>query len=244
MYVDFARLYALLKEDAILSYKLMSRLFCEPLSPRARLWAGERAVMLLDYGLHLFGEEGELDRFLADLEPGEYSLFAVPVKYLPVLEKHFAEIHREEDTTAYTLAPGQFSGPEAEELDSLTVADAEFVDAHWTYRHEGSLEFFRRILAELPSSAVRIDGRLAGWAVCYDRVDDMVNLGSLRVLEPYRRRGLGRKLALDLVKKVLARGWTPLIHIVDSNTASKNLSMGIGFKPYPEKIFWGRGIKK
>lgn len=30
MYVDFARLYALLKEDAILSYKLMSRLFCEP----------------------------------------------------------------------------------------------------------------------------------------------------------------------------------------------------------------------
>ena len=104
MHVDFARLYALLKEDAILSYKLMSRLLRAPLSAGPAV-GGERAEMLLDYGLHLFGEEGELDRFLADLEPGEYSLFAVPVKYLPVLEKHFAEIHREEDTTAYTPGP-------------------------------------------------------------------------------------------------------------------------------------------
>ena len=77
-----------------------------------------------------------------------------------------------------------------------------------------------------------------------DEIDDMVNLGSLRVLEPYRNRGYGRKLASSLIAKVLATGKTPMIHIIDSNIASRNLSMGIGFKPHSKKIFWGSGTKK
>ena len=80
--------------------------------------------------------------------------------------------------------------------------------------------------------------------MCYDAIEDMVNLGSLRVLEEYRQQGLGRKLALDLVGKVLATGKTPMVHIMDDNIASRTLSMGIGFTPYSEKLFWGRGKKK
>jgi predicted GNAT family acetyltransferase len=51
-------------------------------------------------------------------------------------------------------------------------------------------------------------------------------------------------LASSLIAKVLATGKTAMIHIIDSNIASRNLSMGIGFKPHSKKIFWGSGTKK
>ena len=57
-----------------------------------------------------------------------------------------------------------------------------------------------------------------------------------------RRQGLGSKLAR--VVKVLATGKTPMVHILDDNIASRTLSMEIGFTPYRERIFWGRGVKK
>jgi GNAT superfamily N-acetyltransferase len=245
MKIDFHEVYVLLRQEPILTYKMLHRLFHSPLDSRLKLWFGDGAAMLLDHSLHMYGEEKALDRFLAQLESGrEYSFFGVPCKYLPLLNGHFQGIQCEEQTSAYTITASDFVGQPAEPLDSLTLADAEFVNEHWTYKHEGSLDFFKHIIATYPSSAVRIDGQLAGWAVCYDAIEDMVNLGSLRVLEQYRRQGLGSKLARDLVAKVLATGKTPMVHILDDNIASRTLSMEIGFTPYRERIFWGRGVKK
>lgn len=245
MKLDFAELAALLKEDTVITYKMQYQLFHSPRTQKElTLWFADGAAMLLDHSLLLYGKENALDRFLSDLTPGkEYSFFGVATSLLPLLEKHFTGIVQDEDCTAYTLTPEDFSGA-PESLDTLTVADAEFVNEHWTYKDEGSLEFFKHILKAYPSSAIRVDGKLAGWAVCYDAIDDMANLGSLRVLEPYRHLGYGRKLASSLIAKVLAAGKTPMIHIIDSNIASRNLSMGIGFKPHNKKIFWGSGIKK
>lgn len=245
MRIDFQEVYNLLRQEPILTYKMLFQLFHRPLDSRIKLWFEDGAAMLLDHSLHMYGAEAALDRFLSQLEKGrEYSFFGVPCKYLPLLEKHFRDIECEEKTSAYTITASDFAGKPAEALDSLTLADAEYVNEHWTYKHEGSLEFFKHIIATYPSSAVRIGGQLAGWAVCYDAIEDMVNLGSLRVLEQYRRQGLGKKLAQDLVAKVLATGKTPMVHILEDNIASKTLSMGIGFKPYREKIFWGQGAKK
>lgn len=248
MKLDFRELYALLKEDSVLTYKLQYQLFHCPLDTDAKVWFDRGAAMLLEDSLHLYGDEAVLDKFLLELpQDREYNFFGTPLKLLPLLQDHFKNIELEEDCSAYTITPDDFAKnglKDLEELGSLGPEDAEFVNDHWTYKHEGSLGFFKRILAVHPSSAIRIDGKLVGWAVCYDSIDDMVNLGSLRVLEEYRNQGLGRKLALDLVNKVLQANKTPMVHILDNNIASKTLSMGIGFKPHSEKIFWGTGIKK
>lgn len=244
MPIDFAQLNALLKEDNVLTYKLQYHLFFSHGElTDGTLWFADDAVMLLAHGLHMFGREETLDRFLKDLSPGEYSLFGVATSLLPLLQEHFSRIDSDEDCTAYTLSPEDFTGT-PEPLDNLAVTEAEFVNQHWTYKFPGSEEYFKHIIKAYPSSVIRVDGKPAGWAVCYDAIEDMVNLGSLRVLEPYRNRGYGRKLASSLIAKVLALGKTPMIHILDSNIPSRNLSMGIGFKPYPKKIFWGSGVKK
>lgn len=245
MKLDFQEVSSLLRKESVLTYRMQYLLFHSSLNPRTQLWFSDGAAMLLlDDSLHMYGDEAVLDRFLAQLESGgEYSFFGVPDKYLPLLKIHFRDIQREESCSAYTISAADFA-QSIEGQDSLTGADAEFANGHWTYRHEGSLDYFTHIIATYPSSAVRIEGKLVGWAVCYDAIEDMVNLGSLRVLEQYRQQGLGRKLALDLVQKVLALGKTPMVHIVDDNIASRSLSMGIGFKPYREKIFWGQGKKK
>jgi GNAT superfamily N-acetyltransferase len=244
MRIGFSKLNALLKEDTVLTYKMQYQLFYSPGELKgSTLWFADGAAMLLDHGLHMFGEEEVLDRFLGELPSGEYSLFGVACSLLPLLQKHFAVIDSDEDCTAYTLSPEDFTG-RPEPLDNLVEAEAEFVNQHWTYKFPGSEEYFKHIINTYPSSVIRVDGKPAGWAVCYDAIEDMVNLGSLRVLEPYRNRGYGRKLASSLIAKVLALGKTPMIHILDSNIPSRNLSMGIGFKPYPKKIFWGSGVKK
>lgn len=243
MLLDLKELANLLAQDPIVTYKLRHQIFHSPWGKDGRLWHDRDAVMLLDYGLHMYGREEVLDKFLSQLETGrEYHIFGVSTGLLPLLEQHFDSIQREENCTAYTMSPEDFQG--GERLPSLSIDDAEFVDEHWTYKHEGSAEFFKEIIRSYPSSAIRIDGQLAGWSVCYDATDDMVNLGSLRVLDQYKRRGLGHKLAVDLVQKVLELGKTPMVHIVDNNIASKTLSLGIGFKPHSEKIFWGKGKKK
>lgn len=244
MKLDFSELSALLAKDAVVTYKMRHQLFFSPMGNQITVWHKPGAAMLLDHSLHIYGDESVLESFLADLEPGRtYSFFCVAARYMPLLERHFEGIKREEDCTAYTIAKEDFSLHQAGVLDNLTSADAELVNEHWTYKFEGSLDFFRHIIREYPSSAIRVDGKLAGWAVCYDCTDDMVNLGSLRVLDEYRKQGLGKLLATDLVQKVLDTGKTPMVHILDDNIPSKTLSMSLGFKPYPTKIFWGSGVK-
>ena len=246
MKIDFQQVYNLLRKEPIVTYKMLYQLFHAPLEPRLQLWYQEGAVMVLgSHSLQMYGEEAVLEGFLAQLERGrEYSFFGVPYKLLPLLNRYFDGIENEESCTAYTILATDFSGGPDPALGSLTLADAEFVDEHWTYKFEGSVDYFRHFIATYPSSALRVNGKLVGWSVCYDAIEDMVNLGSLRVLEEYRQQGLGRKLALDLVGKVLATGKTPMVHIMDDNIASRTLSMGIGFTPYSEKLFWGRGKKK
>jgi len=247
LYLDFIELAELLKEDSILTYKMQHQLFHSPMGKKIKVWHKNGAAMMFDHSLHMYGQESILDEFLSQLEGGKvHHFFGVPAKLLGLLERHFDSIQREEDCTAYTLTQEDLSANivSRDSLDSLTLGDAEFVNEHWTYKHEGSLDFFQRLLRTYPSSAIRIDGQLAGWAVCYDAIDEMTNLGSLKVLEEYRNQGLGKKLSIDLVQKVLKLGKTPMVHILDNNTASKNLSIGIGFRPHTEKIFWGSGIKK
>lgn len=245
MKLDFRELYDLLMENPVVTYKMRQQLFNSPMGNETQVWYADGAAMMQDHSLHLYGNQDVLDNFLSSLEKGKkYNFFSTAKDYLPLLEQHFADIDTDEDCTAYTITSEDLRVGEIEHLESLQLDDAEVVNDLWTYKFDGSLDYFREIIATLPSSAIRIDSKLAGWAVCYDSTDDMINLGSLRVLDEHRNQGLGRKLSVDLINKVLKMGKVPMVHILDNNTPSKNLSMGIGFKPHPDKIFWGSGIKK
>ncbi|MTI95372.1 MAG: GNAT family N-acetyltransferase [Firmicutes bacterium] len=244
-YLDFNEINNWLSQEPELTYTLRQQLFFEQLGTGTKILYRPNALVMTDWALRFYGEADDLDQLLAQLpSQKKYHFFGVPVDNLPQVEKHFQDIEIEEDCGVYTLVKEDFAAHQVETLDSLTQADAEFVNEHWTYRSDDSLPFFQDIINRFPSSAIRVDGQLAGWSVCYNATDDFVNLGSLKVLPQYRKRGFGRKLALDLAAKVLETGKIPLVHILDDNIASRTLSTGIGFKLHPKKIFWGVGIKR
>lgn len=244
MYMDYSALNQLLCREPAESFFIRQSLFHGGLGICARLWFSGEAAMLLDGSLHLFGREDRIEPFLAELEPGKYTFFATPVRYLPLLRRYFSDLEKETDSGIYTLSEADFPRNQVEPLTSLELADVDLVDRHWEFRSDGSRDFFRRAIANNPSSAIHSNGQLAGWAVCYGATADMANLGSLRVLDNWRRQGLGRKLALDLAAKVLDWGKTPMVHIAETNAPSQKLSTSIGFRKHKEKVFWGSGIKK
>ncbi len=243
MHIDFKALYELLNQQPAHSYTIRQRLFHSRELKDCKLWFTGNAVMLDNWSLCFYGEAEELRPVLEQLPPGKYGFFAVPDNFLPLLEEIFTGVETETHSNVFTLSDQDFPRQEVEQLDSLTEHDVDTVNQHWDYRFEGSQEFFSQAIANYHSSAIRIDGNLVGWSVCYSATDDMANLGSLRVLDPWLRQGFGRKLALDLAAKVLDSGRTPLIQILTTNTASRNLSLSIGFRQQPGNIFWGAGIK-
>lgn len=242
MYIDFKEINQVLMTEPAITYPLRRELQ-KGFAQDARLWFSGDAVLLQNHWLFMYGNASSLGELLPQLQPGEYRFFGLQQSYLPLLKEHFVDVQMEEDCGAYTLSQEDFTLEPVIDPGTLTLADAGLVDSHWSYRFPGSLEYIRHIIVNYPSSAVRVDEQLVGWALCYDATDDMVNLGALKVLEEYRRAGFGKILALSLAQKVLASGKTPLVHILHANNVSQQLSTGMGFRRHPQSIFWGKGTK-
>ncbi len=243
MHIDFGHLNKFLLQQPGLTYPIRQRLFHGDDLHWTKLWFTGQALLLQDWALHLYGDEQQLYSLLKELPPGKYEFFATAEEYMPLLQKVFQGIETETLSDIYVLKEDDFPRDQVESLDNLTEEDVDLVDANWDYRFDGSRDFFLNAITSYPSSAIRIDDKLAGWAVCYSATDDMANLGSLRVLQPWLRQGWGRKIALDLAAKVLDSGRTPMVQILTTNTASQNLSCSIGFKALGQHIFWGEGTK-
>jgi ribosomal protein S18 acetylase RimI-like enzyme len=52
----------------------------------------------------------------------------------------------------------------------------------------------------------------------------------------YEGRGLARRLMLKLVRRQLARGETPFLHVMSSNARAHQLYLGMGFRDYRETV--------
>lgn len=111
--------------------------------------------------------------------------------------------------------------PDGRPCESLLPEDAEEVDLHYTYRHEGSLETLRGDIMSQESACVRIGGELAAWCMVHG---DDGSLGPLYTKEKFRRQGLGERVSADVVRKQKARGRIPFAHIVEGNAPSLALA--------------------
>ena len=104
--------------------------------------------------------------------------------------------------------------------ETLTPQDAEEVDEHYTYRHEGTLESLRQDIISMDSSCVRIGGELAAWCLVHG---DDGTLGPLYTKEKFRRQGLAELVSADLISKLVAKNILPYLHIAEGNDPSLGL---------------------
>ena len=119
-------------------------------------------------------------------------------------------------------------------VEPLVVSDAKEVDKYYTYRHEGSDEGFRHSIKTFDSSCVRINGELAAWCL----VHEDGSLGPLYTKEEFRRRGLAEIVASDLMQKLIAKGHTPFVQIVEGNMSSLNLVSKVSAMTYTHDCDW------
>jgi GNAT superfamily N-acetyltransferase len=205
-----------------------------------RCYVNNTAVLFATWAIMLWAEKDEdliplLKHIPAD-QPGA-ELFCVENRFIPLLERHVAPVTVEHDCHVWTLDKLSEEPPA---LDSLTMKDAQFVNDHWDYKHEESLEFIQHCIQTMPTSCVRgQDGRPVALAFCYGQSPEFINMGGFQVLPEYRKKGLGMKIHLDICQKVLARHRKPLVHIKVDNAVSQHICEKTGFK-CRERVFWGK----
>lgn len=128
-------------------------------------------------------------------------------------------------------------------IRSLMQSDAELVNSNWEYRSDGSLEMIQKMIgiSEAKGGCVGlcVDGTLVSWILHY--LDG--SLGMLFTDENYRRNGYAEFVVNGAVSDIRSKsqihrendtidvdGERMISYIVDSNEASKNLYLKLGWK--------------
>jgi hypothetical protein len=120
-------------------------------------------------------------------------------------------------------------------VQSISVEDASVVDHFYTYQNEQSLETIRRDIQERPSSAVYEDGEVVCWLLIHD--DD--SMGIMYTKETHRKKGYAVDVTIDLASKIIEKGKTPFLQIVEGNNMSPGLARNCGFVEWGKVIWFG-----
>ena len=136
----------------------------------------------------------------------------------------------------YVLPEGGQVPPQADSpAVGARLEDAEIIDAHYAYRHSGSLEKIRKCIEHRPSSAIYVEDQ----PVCWLLVHEDESMGIMYTLEEHRRKGYALDVSLDLVDKQLRAGRTPYLQIRDDNAMSPGLALKCGFHPVGQCDWFG-----
>ena len=196
------------------------------------------AVLFVGWAVMLWAKNEDLVPLLSRIPTDEkgVELFCVENRFISLLEKHVAPVTISAECHTWSL---DMLVGETTTLASLTVEDTQFVNDHWDYKSEDSQKFIRHCIESFPTSCIRNEqGQPIAMAFCYGQSPRHLNMGGFKVLPEYRNRGLGKKIHLDMCRKVLARGRKPLVHIKIDNITSQHICQSTGFSRH-ERVFWG-----
>ncbi len=172
-------------------------------------------------------------------QPGEYGFAGIPRKIATAL-KHTYEEEWGNPCTAYALSKEDYH-PERQvhPTKPLRLEDAELVDRYYPYSGDHSLKMIREDISLRPSAAVFIDENPVSWALQHPDG----TIGMMHTLEEHRHKGYARDTTFGIVEALLAQGEIPVVQIVDTNTASKQLAKSCGFKSFGTADWFGIIVK-
>jgi ribosomal protein S18 acetylase RimI-like enzyme len=151
-----------------------------------------------------------LAALLANLPAEEEPRFAaLPEAQWALVRQRWPELHVHEHLVLeYEPEEGEARNPAA--LRSLAQTDVSFLLEHQPYIDEyGGEGYLRYRIRCGPTAGSEIDGALVAWEI----FQDDGTLGFLRVLAPYRGRGVARALHHHLALRLRALGKRALAHV-------------------------------
>jgi 8-oxo-dGTP diphosphatase len=167
----------------------------------------------------------ELEMIKSKLDAGDKNFAIIEDWMIPVIARQ-SRI-RWKLSCMRLFLPEQVSLPEdRNNVKELTVQDSLFIYESSDYKEYISISYIEERIKNGISSCIYDGGKPAAWAITQD--DGAI--GFLHVLPEYRRRGYGRDITVDIIRKVRAEGKVPFVHIEEDNEKSMNLAMSLGYQ--------------
>ena len=111
------------------------------------------------------------------------------------------------------------------ETHQLTPKDSEYIISQSIYKDMLSVEYLNERINRSVSAGIYEDRKLVAWALTHDDS----SLGSMHVLEDYRRRGYAKEITISLLRQCREIGKIPFLQCEDKNIPAQKLVEGIGF---------------
>lgn len=111
------------------------------------------------------------------------------------------------------------------EIQKLTPKDSEYIFSQSIYKDVLTVEYLNERISKSVSAGIYKDGKLIAWALTHDDS----SLGSMHVLEEYRRQGYANEITISLIIQCRKIGKIPFLQCEDKNIPAQKLVEGIGF---------------
>jgi 8-oxo-dGTP diphosphatase len=163
--------------------------------------------------------------FLKNLSNGDHCLAVINDWMLDEVKKRFII---KQILSCYRLyLPQNVMLPEVNlPVEILNVNDAEEIFSNSNYKDYTSVEYIKDQIISRSGVCIRINGKLAGWALFHD--DGA--MGMLHVVNEFRRKGIAKALVINLCKGLREKNEVPFTSVEPSNIASLTLIQSLGFE--------------
>lgn len=112
----------------------------------------------------------------------------------------------------------------------------EYVEPLWGWDEKYQDEQIREMFVPEKFFIVQVQNKDVGILVTEDKGTDIF-LASISIIPSFQRKGLGKKIVLDVMKKAEAENKYVSLQVLRTNHLAKKLYLGLGFKPAGETEF-------
>ena len=161
-------------------------------------------------------------------------------KYFGALDDWMIPYITENNETDWLVNAFQFHFPAEKEIPEnkvetkrLTTSVSEYIISQSMYKDMLSVGYLNERIEKSVSAGIYNDGKLVAWALTHDDG----SLGSMHVLEEYRRKGYAREISISLIKQCRELGKIPFLQCEAKNLAAQNLVKSIGYVQ-DRKVSW------
>jgi 8-oxo-dGTP diphosphatase len=174
---------------------------------------------------YFYGDnEDEFSELAKSLRQGDQYFGALDDKMVPVLKgKREIEWH---------IKALQFHFPDdvkipgnKVETKRLTTTDSDYIISQSVYKNILTVEYLNERIKKSVSAGICVDGKLVAWGLTHDDG----SLGTMHVLEDYRRRGYAKEISISLINQCSAIGKIPFLQCENKNIPAQNLVKSIGY---------------
>ena len=178
-----------------------------------------------EYWIYFYSNsENEFKSLIKSINAGD--------KYFGALDDWQVSVLRENKKVDWVINAYQYHFPNEKTIQKnktkthrLTTKDSEYIISQSLYKDILTIEYLNERIEKSVSAGICAEGKLVAWALTHDDA----SLGSLHVLEEFRRKGYAKEITISLIRQCREIGKIPFLQCEKKNIPAQRLVETIGF---------------